>query len=125
MQLNRLFEAVERVQSEASWRAVFGEPQVAEGKTLIPLAEVKYGFGLGFGQAGDEVEEAEAEAGGGGAGGGLTARPLGVLEVTPEGVRAVPLEDSTRLGLAGIALAGWLGFWTMQTVRKVLGPASE
>jgi uncharacterized spore protein YtfJ len=131
MDLNRLFEAVEQVHSAANWRAVFGEPQTVDGATVIPLAEVKYGFGLGFGQAdeadaGETAPEAEPAAGGGaGAGGGLTARPLGVLEVTPKGVRPVPFVDAGRLAVSGMALAAWLGFWTMRALGRVLGSPTE
>jgi uncharacterized spore protein YtfJ len=123
MVLNRLFDAVEQIQSTANWISVFGEPQTVEGKTVIPLAAVRYRFRLGFHQPVGEAGHTEGETGR--AGGGITARPLGVLEVTPEGVRPIPVEDPTRVGLAGIALAGWLGFWSLRTLGKVLGRAKR
>ena len=59
MPLNRLFDAVERVRDTAQWRAAFGEPQVFEDRTVIPVAQVGYGFGLGFGHPA-EIPEDEA-----------------------------------------------------------------
>ena len=71
MPLNRLFDAIERVRDSAQWRAAFGEPLVLEGKTVIPVAQVGYGFGLGFGHP-NEIPEEEgvlAAEGQGGVGG--------------------------------------------------------
>jgi hypothetical protein len=42
----------ERLHSTAHVKTIYGEPIVAEGKTIIPVAEVKYGFGGGGGQQG-------------------------------------------------------------------------
>jgi uncharacterized spore protein YtfJ len=123
MELNRLFDAVEQIQSTANWTSVFGEPQTVEGKTVIPLAAVRYRFRLGFHQPVGGEDCAEGDIGH--AGGGIAARPMGVLEVTPRGVQPKPLVDPTRLGLAGIALAGWLGFWSFRALAKVLGRAKR
>ena len=39
----------ERVQTTASVNAIYGEPVSAEGKTIIPVARVRYAFGGGGG----------------------------------------------------------------------------
>jgi len=87
MTINRLFDSVDKMRDTAQWRAVFGEPETVEGKTLIPVAQVGYGFGLGFGQGSRPTEaEEEPPAGGegGGGGGGASAKPLGTIVVTPK-----------------------------------------
>jgi hypothetical protein len=50
---------VERLQASASVKTIYGEPVAAEGKTIIPVARVAYGFGAGSGSGGKgEAEEA-------------------------------------------------------------------
>jgi uncharacterized spore protein YtfJ len=49
MQVKETLEALaERLQT-TSVRTVFGEPISAEGRTIIPVARVAYGFGSGGG----------------------------------------------------------------------------
>jgi len=48
MSLNRLFDVIQQIKEAADVRAAFGEPQVLEDKTIIPVARVSYGMGLGF-----------------------------------------------------------------------------
>ncbi len=37
----------ERLHSSATVTNVFGEPVLAEGRTIVPVARVRYGFGAG------------------------------------------------------------------------------
>ena len=69
----------------ASVRNVYGEPVVAGGRTVIPIARVGYGFGAGPGSGG---------------GAGMSARPVGALEITEAGTRFIPFIDPIRLGMA-------------------------
>lgn len=39
----------ERFQTAGGVKKVFGEPVVAEGKTVVPIARIRYGFGAGSG----------------------------------------------------------------------------
>jgi len=120
-ELQRLFDMVEALQRRANVNAAFGRPVAAEGRTLIPVAEVAYGFGLGFGTAG-EGEEQEAEGGAGGGGGaGVRTRPLAVIEVTPEATRVEPLVDEGKIALAGVLLVGWIVFWVARALMHILG----
>jgi len=120
-ELQRLFDMVEALQRRANVNAAFGRPVAAEGRTLIPVAEVAYGFGLGFGTAG-EGEEQEAEGGAGGGGGaGVRTRPLAVIEVTPETTRVEPLVDEGKIALAGVLLVGWIVFWVARALMHILG----
>jgi len=121
-ELQRLFDSVETLGRKANVNAAFGKPVVAEGRTLIPVAEVSYGFGLGFGVAGggEEVAEDEGSSGGGG-GGGVHTRPVAVVEVTPEGVRVEPLVDEEKITVAGILLIGWSIFWIARALMRIFG----
>jgi uncharacterized spore protein YtfJ len=120
MSLNRLFDIIENVRDTAHWRAAFGEPQALEGRTIIPVSAVTYGFGFGFGQGTSGPDEEESGSGGGG-GGSASSRPLGVLVVDDEGVRFSETADASRLGLAGILLAGLAILQVALTLRAIFG----
>jgi uncharacterized spore protein YtfJ len=122
MPLNRLFDAVERVRDTAQWRAAFGEPLVVDNKTVIPVAQVGYGFGLGFGHP-SEIPEEEADLaaeGQGGVGGGAMSRPLGAIVVSEDGVYFEETVDADKISLAGIILAGVIVVQVAATLRAIL-----
>ena len=96
----------ESLGSKATVKSVFGEPIQAAGKTIIPVAKVAYGFGGGFG-AGPQKDGAPKAEGGGG-GGGVRAFPAGVLEITPDNTRFVPLRDLRWL-VAAFSLGAFAG----------------
>ena len=96
----------ERVGAHANVRAVFGEPIEREGLVVVPVAKVRWGFGGGAGRgplpgapgaSADAAGEPELEGtmpGGGsgqGGGGGVTADPIGWLEITDEGAEFKPI----------------------------------
>jgi uncharacterized spore protein YtfJ len=84
-------------------RTVFGEPVSAEGRTIIPVARVAFGFGGGGGQSRNRAAESSAMNGeGGGGGGGARAVPAGVVEITPEGTRFLRFDDWRPLAAAAI-----------------------
>lgn len=98
-------EAIHSLVNQSSAKTVYGEPITAEGKTIVPIAKVRYGFGGGSGRrSGGEAGE------GGGGGGGAVARPVGYVEISAEGTRFVPIVDLESLGLAMVIglLAGLL-----------------
>jgi uncharacterized spore protein YtfJ len=106
---------VDRLQSSASVKSVYGEPIVTEGKTIIPVARVGYGFGMGGGgQLVKDDLESEKPApyeGGGGGGGGAGAIPVGVLEVTSDKTRFIRFGEERRLAIAllsGVVLGLWI-----------------
>ena len=82
----------------ASVRNVYGEPVVAGGRTVIPIARVGYGFGAGGGEG--QSPETAADRPGSGGGAGMSARPVGALEITEAGTRFIPFIDPIRLGMA-------------------------
>jgi uncharacterized spore protein YtfJ len=95
MNATEAFEKLgESLGSAATVESVFGEPIHAEGKTVVPVAKVAYGFGAGGGHGrakrdGGSGEQPEA----GGGGGGVRALPAGALEITPSGTRFIPYTD--------------------------------
>jgi uncharacterized spore protein YtfJ len=99
MMIQQLLESLAgRVSASASVKNVYGDPIVVGNRTVIPAAQIRYGFGGGGGSKGEQER-------GGGGGGGVWARPSGALEITPEGTRFIKFDDHRT---AGVALA--LGF---------------
>src|SRR5581483_514443 len=84
----------ETLGSTATVKSVFGEPIHADGKTVVPIAKVAYGFGAGGGSGPNNKGE------GGGGGGGVRAFPAGALEITPETTRFIPFTDVRWLAAA-------------------------
>jgi uncharacterized spore protein YtfJ len=124
-----LLEMLADLRERANVDACFGEPVVVEGRTVIPVAKVAYGFGMGGGHT-TAVEEATAEeaeepddgaSSGGGGGGGVLAQPFAVVEVTPEGTRVAPVIDEQKVALAAGLLAGWSVFWLARALTKIFG----
>jgi uncharacterized spore protein YtfJ len=101
----------ESILSQANVKAIYGEPIAAHGKTVIPVAKIMYGYGAGAGTGG--VGDSSARGEGGGGGGGVRAIPVGVMEVSDQQTRFVPISDRKRLAgavLAGIGLGMLLGW---------------
>jgi uncharacterized spore protein YtfJ len=101
-----LSSLADHLRAGASVRNVYGEPISAGGRTIIPIARVGYGFGAG-GRAGGSHETAGDRDGSGG-GAGMSARPVGALEITEAGTRFIPFIDPFRLGMA-LALGFCIG----------------
>jgi uncharacterized spore protein YtfJ len=78
-------------------RLCFGRPVEAEGRTVIGVASVRTAGGWGFGNE-------PSRGSGGGGGGALDARPVGFIEIGPDGTRFEPIDDgraALRLIAAG------------------------
>lgn len=105
--LREFFESLpERLQTGAHVKAAYGEPITTQGKTIVPVARVGYGFGGGVGTLRAAQGELPAEHGAGGGGGGVGVVPMGVVEVTPEETRYIPFSDPART--MGMVLLGCL-----------------
>ncbi|HMC62589.1 MAG TPA: spore germination protein GerW family protein [Candidatus Solibacter sp.] len=104
MNIQQLLQSMaERVSAGASVKSVYGEPVVVGNRTVIPVAQVRYAFGGGGGGP-----KGDPETSGGGGGGRVSARPCGVVEVTPESTRFIDFEDRRRTG-AALAIGFVLG----------------
>lgn len=125
-EINQAAERVERMVDRFNVGAVFGEPTHEGNVTMVPVAEVNAMFGFGFGSGegpapakeGEDSATATASGAGGGGGGRGSAKPRGVLKITPDGVSYEPIVDPLRLSLAGIAMVAWAVFWITLTIRS-------
>jgi uncharacterized spore protein YtfJ len=75
----------------------YGKPIEAGTRTVIPVASVRTAGGFGFGRTSGQT--ASDDANGGGGGGAIDARPVGFIEIGPDGTRFQPIDDR-RLSLA-------------------------
>lgn len=101
-EIDSIRSIIEQMGQRASVTSVYGEPIEVGEKTVVPVAKIGYGFGGGYGSS-DEDE------GGSGAGGGdgVSATPVGALELTEDSTRFVRFESRKRSLLAftaGIAV---------------------
>lgn len=110
-------ELTDRIKGSARVEVVYGEPRELRGRTVIPVAVAAYAFcaGAGAGSLGGG-DGRGAGTGGGGGGGAVRVHPVGVLEVSDEGTRLVPVLDWTRIVTTGIT---FLGLWLV--VRALRG----
>ncbi len=105
-------QIVERIKGSARVETVYGEPITIGDKTVIPVAKVEYAFGVGAGggtgPALDNGRKVGSGSGGGG-GGVIRVRGIGVIELTAEETRLVPVYDWTRIITTAIAVVGaWM-----------------
>ncbi|MFA5879568.1 MAG: spore germination protein GerW family protein [Candidatus Margulisiibacteriota bacterium] len=98
---------IEKLNNSATVKTVFGEPIKAEGKTIIPVAKIGYGFGGGQG-----TKEAGLNNDNLGMGGGMGVNPIGVIEVTEEETRFISFDIKKKI------LALFLIFLTLSLIFK-------
>jgi len=107
-----LHQIGESLGSSATVKSVFGEPIQAEGRTVVPVAKVAYGFGGGFGAGhGKSGSDPGRQGEGGGGGGGVRAFPAGALEISATGTRFIAFPDMRWMAgafAAGAVLGGLL-----------------
>ncbi len=115
-------ELVERIRGSAKVEVVFGEPREIGEKTIVPVAAVAYGFGVGAraGTGGRPGDDGATDSGSGsGGGGGVRVQPIGVLEVTADETRLVPVLDWTRIITTGLTFFGiWMIVRALRGRRK-------
>jgi uncharacterized spore protein YtfJ len=105
--------------------SVFGEPVREGATTVVPVAEVFYGFGAGGGYGKpaegkateDGAKDAPGEGGGSGGGGGGRAKPIGYIRLSADGAEFEPIQDQSRIAVAGITMVAWAIFWITATIR--------
>ena len=126
-EVRALLDSLVDLREKADVNACFGEPVTTEDRTVIPVAEVAYGFAMGIGSDATAAEEPGEKAGdeadgGSGGGGGLLARPLAVIEVTPAGTRVKGIVDEQKVTLARALVIGWTVFWTALALARIFAP---
>lgn len=117
MFLDDLQKRFSDMQTKVGARTVYGDPIEIDGRKVIPVASVQYGFGMGGGM-GPKRDEGEAPGGGGG-GGGLRVRPVALIEVADGKVKVEPIVDVSRLGMMAMFVGAWAVFWIAYTIRAV------
>lgn len=103
-------EVFEAIVDRAGAKLVYGEPVSAEGKTILPIAKIRFGFGGGAGRRRDAAQH------GGGGGGGLVAQPVGVVEISQSQTRFIPIQSNWTF-LAAIALGVGVGLLVLPRSR--------
>jgi uncharacterized spore protein YtfJ len=109
---------VMRIPDRANAAACFGAPVTSGDRTVIPVADISYGFGAGWGSS--EPHEMSPGGRGGGAGGGARTRAIAVIEVAPNGVRILPIEDQTSIRIAAITFASAATAILARTILKLI-----
>ena len=108
MAVHELMRDVEQtVASSASVKNIFGEPIQHNGRTVIPVARVAYGFGGGGGSG--KLPEGE----GGGAGVGVVALPVGVVDISDEGTRYISFSSDKKL-FGAFAVGAFAGMFLLR-----------
>lgn len=103
----------ESILGHAGVKTVYGEPITAQGKTVIPVAKIVYGFGAGAGTGGVGNSSATGEGGGGGA--GVRTIPVGVIEISDQPTRFIPITSRKKLAAA---VVGGIFFGLLFARRK-------
>jgi uncharacterized spore protein YtfJ len=107
----------ERLGGSASAAAVYGTPIERDGLTVIPVANVRWGFGGGGG-----VDTKEAgSSGGSGGGGGAMAAPIGYIEIKDGEARFRPIKDPLSLPAVPLTnvLAGIVGLLFVRSIVRL------
>ena len=89
-------------------RLCFGDPVSSGDHTVIPVARVRVAGGLGYG---------DSDGGGGGGGGTLDARPVGFIEIGPEGAHYERIPDRHLLATA-VAAAAFVAGWRVNHLLR-------
>ena len=93
-----LLSLIDPLSRSASVSSVYGEAFTANGKTIIPVARIAYGFGAGSGRKPSESASGEGEGGGG----GVYAEPVGCIEVTDAETRFIAVDEKRKLAAAAL-----------------------
>ncbi|MEO8457634.1 MAG: spore germination protein GerW family protein [Chloroflexota bacterium] len=114
---------LDRIRATARVELVYGEERKIGDKTIVPIAAISYAFGGGGGggagtgpQHNGHSEDTAGVGGGGGGGGSVRVQPVGVLEITEDGTRLVPIIDWTRI--VTTALTGAAVYLTFRAIFR-------
>jgi len=108
---------IERIGGHGSVRAVFADPVERDGLTIIPVARVRWGVGGGTGHGPGTAADSGSGSGGGG---GLTADPVGYIEIGPDGAAFVSIADPRPSPLFLLA-AGFAGAMVLRAIARLTG----
>jgi len=102
--------AMENIKDMVDVNTIVGDAvETPDGSVIIPISKVGFGFAAGGSEFGGEFEEQHGTSKndshnasvampfGGGSGGGVSIQPIAFLVVGKEGVKVVPLDNTTHL----------------------------
>jgi uncharacterized spore protein YtfJ len=130
-EIKAVLEKISAISETVNVDAVFGKPETAGDRVLIPVAEIAYGFGVGAGVApqGAKSPDEEEAAGptsepavGAGGGAGGRARPIAYIEIGPDGTKVESIMDEQKIALAGILLSAWAIGWVGLVLKILFSP---
>ena len=98
--------------------AVFGDPVDKGNVTVIPVAKVRYGFGGGSGSDTKDTDAGEKHDEGSGGAGGLTATPVGFIEIHDGFAEFKPINDPMA-SVPVILAAGATAWLVLRGLRAV------
>ena len=107
----------ELVGAKAKVNTVFGEPIRQGDLTVVPVAKLRWGFGGGGGRS---EATATGHGAGTGVGGGVSADPVGYLEIGPTGATFKRISDPYPSPLFLLAAAIATGI-VVRSVARLLG----
>jgi uncharacterized spore protein YtfJ len=114
-------QILDRVKNTVRVDIVYGESRELHGKTIIPVAAVAYVFAGGASAGVNPSGNGASEQVGRGSGGAGAVRvlPVGVLEVSDDETRLVPVLDWTRIITTSLTVFGvWMVLRTVFRRRK-------
>jgi uncharacterized spore protein YtfJ len=125
MFLDELQKRFADMQGKANWQAVFGDVIEVDGRRLIPVASVQYGFGMGGGQGPTRARAGARGAakptvpppGGGGGGGAMRLEPVALIDLSNGRMRVEPIINVTRLVVVALVVAAWSIFWVARAAH--------
>ncbi|GIO09552.1 putative spore protein YtfJ [Brevibacillus reuszeri] len=92
--------AMENLKQMVDVNTIIGDPvETPDGSVILPISKVGFGFAAG----GSEFQYEHHHQGtigypfGGGSGGGVSITPVAFLVVGKQGIRSIPLENTTHL----------------------------
>lgn len=92
--------AMENLKQMVDVNTIIGDPvETPDGSIILPISKVGFGFAAG----GSEFQYEHHQQGtigypfGGGSGGGVSITPVAFLVVGKQGIRSIPLENTTHL----------------------------
>ncbi len=119
--VQKLLDTFADLREKADVNACFGDPVQVEGRTVIPVAKVSYGFGMGAEQGPGSDAAGSTDRARGPYGGGVKSSPLGIIEITGERVRIEPVIDEQKVVILSVLVGAWCLFWLTRVWMAVSG----
>ncbi|MBE6766179.1 MAG: sporulation protein YtfJ [Clostridia bacterium] len=81
---------MEKLRAMVDADTILGTPVTVEGNTIIPVSKVSFGLATG---GSDFPTKAEKEVFGGGGGAGVSITPMGVIAMSGDNIKFIPISN--------------------------------